>query len=511
MILKGERCYWRSLCVLFLVAAVLGASVSAQQQEAEEDNVTKEPNVTEKKNVTEVHFQPKEVKLLQEGKTAEVIWYTNATATIERVWAKMEKWLEAEVANFSEPYDGVPDELDTNTTAFNATNITYYGYININAKFVGFNTLLVELEDEMNNTVARGQMEMTVKLKTDKLTTIFAYITAVLTGIAYFLMGTTIDLNIVKGIAKRPVGPCIGMFCQYILMPLISFGVGLALFPGDSFDDRLLRLGMFLGGCCPGGGASNMWTHLLGGSLDLSIMMTGVSTFISFASLPLWVLSMGPVIISDASFVIPYGDITVTVISLIIPCGIGIALQMKWPGSKLVTICSKIMSPVFAFNISVTFTFGVYAYLYVFTIFDWRMLLAGFLLPALGYTVGSILALIFRQGTPNTIAIGVETGVQNYTIAIIILMLTVSSPAGEIATAMPAAFTLFTPLPLLLLFILRRSYLWIRGRSPHDPKSTDLKDMPKKNSVTKVPAQHNGEDNKGRGHDNLAAELSDKV
>ena len=47
-------------------------------------------------------------------------------------------------------------------------------------------------------------------------------------------------------------------------------------------DEPLYRLGMFMGGCVPGGGASNMWTHLLGGTLDLSIMMTFASTMTAF-------------------------------------------------------------------------------------------------------------------------------------------------------------------------------------------------------------------------------------
>lgn len=32
--------------------------------------------------------------------------------------------------------------------------------------------------------------------------------------------------------------------------------------------------GLFLSGCCPGGGASNVWTSLLGGDLNLSLLMT---------------------------------------------------------------------------------------------------------------------------------------------------------------------------------------------------------------------------------------------
>lgn len=72
---------------------------------------------------------------------------------------------------------------------------------------------------------------------------------------------------------------CVSLVPPNLLFLLqISFLLGLALFP----DDPLLRLGLFLNGSCPGGGASNMWTHLLGGSLDLSIMMTFISTITAF-------------------------------------------------------------------------------------------------------------------------------------------------------------------------------------------------------------------------------------
>jgi predicted Na+-dependent transporter len=38
-------------------------------------------------------------------------------------------------------------------------------------------------------------------------------------------------------------------------------------------------LALFIYGCCPGGSASNNWTILLNGDIDLSAIMTVVSTF----------------------------------------------------------------------------------------------------------------------------------------------------------------------------------------------------------------------------------------
>ena len=46
------------------------------------------------------------------------------------------------------------------------------------------------------------------------------------------------------------------------------------------------RLGLFVTGCSPGGGASNIWTVMFGGNLDLSVTMTAISTFAAFLMMP---------------------------------------------------------------------------------------------------------------------------------------------------------------------------------------------------------------------------------
>lgn len=65
-------------------------------------------------------------------------------------------------------------------------------------------------------------MKMTVLLAYQKLNDIFTWLMAVLVAILYLIMGATLDLEIVKGIIKKPVGPAVGVFCQYVLMPAVS-------------------------------------------------------------------------------------------------------------------------------------------------------------------------------------------------------------------------------------------------------------------------------------------------
>lgn len=43
-----------------------------------------------------------------------------------------------------------------------------------------------------------------------------------------------------------------------------------------------MRLGMFFTGVSPAGGASNIWTVVLGGNINLSITMTTMTTLAAF-------------------------------------------------------------------------------------------------------------------------------------------------------------------------------------------------------------------------------------
>ena len=49
------------------------------------------------------------------------------------------------------------------------------------------------------------------------------------------------------------------------------------------------------------------------------------------ATVPVWVLTMGPLILEGKDFIIPYDQIALIVVSLVIPCGIGIVVQRYLP------------------------------------------------------------------------------------------------------------------------------------------------------------------------------------
>ena len=117
----------------------------------------------------------------------------------------------------------------------------------------------------------------------------FSYSVAILVSLAYVNMGCAMDLEVVRKTLKKPVGPAIGFICQYCLMPLISYALGYIF----ATNSAAMKLGLFVTGVSPGGGASNIWTVMFGGNLDLSVTMTALSTFAAFFMMPLWIFTLG--------------------------------------------------------------------------------------------------------------------------------------------------------------------------------------------------------------------------
>lgn len=106
------------------------------------------------------------------------------------------------------------------------------------------------------------------------------------------------------------------------------------------FEETYLKLGLFIFGCSPGGGASNMWAVLLGGNLNLSITMTFLSTLLSFAAMPFWLYTLGRTIWVDTTTVPPVRSILTTLGSMLIFLGIGLTIKRYVPRLANVSVGS---------------------------------------------------------------------------------------------------------------------------------------------------------------------------
>lgn len=101
------------------------------------------------------------------------------------------------------------------------------------------------------------------------------YITPLL-GIIMFGMGLTVSPSDFREVFRRPKDVAVGVLGQFLIMPLLAFGLakGLQLPPE-------IAVGVILVGCCPGGTASNVMTYLAKGDVPLSVAVTSVTTLLA--------------------------------------------------------------------------------------------------------------------------------------------------------------------------------------------------------------------------------------
>ena len=78
----------------------------------------------------------------------------------------------------------------------------------------------------------------------------------------------------------------------------------------------------------------------------------------------------------------------------------------------------------------------------------WYIIPAAMFLPYFGFLLGYVIARVCRQSVRRAATIAIETGIQDTGIGILLLLATFPTPDGDLATTMPIAVALVTPLPL---------------------------------------------------------------
>ena len=102
-----------------------------------------------------------------------------------------------------------------------------------------------------------------------------------LLGLVMFAMGVTLTGGDFLRVLRRPFPVALGVALQFLLMPLLAWGLAqLAGLPPQ------LAIGLLLVGCSPGGTASNVICYLARGNVALSVSLTMLSTLLAFILTP---------------------------------------------------------------------------------------------------------------------------------------------------------------------------------------------------------------------------------
>jgi bile acid:Na+ symporter, BASS family len=232
-----------------------------------------------------------------------------------------------------------------------------------------------------------------------------------------FIIMLGMGLSLVPADFKRvfayPKAIVTGLTNQLLFLPLLGFGLAsiFTLTPE-------LAVGLIILAACPGGPTSNLITHLAKGDTALSVSLTAVTSLITIFTIP-FIVNLGLDQFMGTTQVIKLNvveTIAQIMVITVIPISIGMLIR-----AKNAPFAHKMNRPV---KIASTIVLAlVIAAIIVkerdnfFSFFEQ----AG--LAALGLNLSSMIigfatAIFFRLNTKQATAIGIETGIQNGTLAI---------------------------------------------------------------------------------------------
>lgn len=251
----------------------------------------------------------------------------------------------------------------------NDSTSTWNAFFDVSGVFLGSTKIYVEIKNKAGVIEKSNEkLDVTILRPQRVIDRMFTYSVIILVSILYINFGAAINVSTISDILRKPVGPAICFVCQFLFMPLIAYGLGLALFP----KAHEMALGLFFTGISPGGGASNMWTLLLGGNINLSIAMTTISTLAAFAMMPIWIFTLGKTIFDRANLGVPYMRISSMAAGLLIPLAVGLAIQRFMP--KTAKVLVRILKPLSLILILFIVVFAIVTNLYIFQLFSWQVI-----------------------------------------------------------------------------------------------------------------------------------------
>lgn len=221
-------------------------------------------------------------------------------------------------------------------------------------------------------------------------------------GTIMLAMGLTLSFEDYRALARLPRALLAGVGLQFVVMPLSGFAIARAmgLEPG-------LAVGLILVACCPGGTASNIVTYIARGNVALSVAMTMASTLAAVVLTPLltgW--------LAGAYVEIDRLNLLVNMVSIVlVPVVLGTLLNRLFPrAAERVSAVLPLVAIVLVIGIVGGIVGGAKVQI---AEHAGVLLLATFLLHAMGFALGYGLARMLGLGEVEARTISIEVGMQN--------------------------------------------------------------------------------------------------
>ncbi|NOY48704.1 MAG: bile acid:sodium symporter family protein [Chlorobi bacterium] len=240
-------------------------------------------------------------------------------------------------------------------------------------------------------------------------------------ALAVVMFGVALGITIddFKRLLKQPKLVMVGVLLQFVLLPLLTFGLVILIKPQPS-----IALGMIMVAACPGGNISNFMTHLAKGNTALSVSLTAFATFLAIVMTPFNFEFYGNLYPPTAQLlktvaIAPLDLVKVVLMILGLPLFFGMLLRHK--NESLALKLSKLLKPlsivVFVGIVVIAFSNNID----VFNNYIHHVLYIGIGHNILAILLGFVVAKLFRLSFINQKTLAIETGIQNSGLGLLLI------------------------------------------------------------------------------------------
>jgi bile acid:Na+ symporter, BASS family len=257
-------------------------------------------------------------------------------------------------------------------------------------------------------------------------------------GVIMLGLGLSLTIDDFKRVVQYPKAILIGLISQMIILPVICFFI-VRLF-GLSPE---LAVGLMLLAASPGGPTANLYSHLYKGDVALNISLTAVNSLISLFTLP-FIVNFAIDYFLNSGQVIPmqFKKVIEVFAIVLIPVSFGMLLKAKFPAlSVKLNKPVKVLSALFLVLIIAGVVYqereNILSY---FQMVGTAALVFNILSMAVGYYLPKLL----KTGEKQAIAVGMEIGIHNGTLAIYIALSVIGNSMMSVPPAIYSLIMFFT-------------------------------------------------------------------
>ncbi len=257
-------------------------------------------------------------------------------------------------------------------------------------------------------------------------------------GVIMLGLGLSLKLSDFTRIFKFPKAAFVGLFCQMIVLPAVCFFVAKAF----SLSPEM-AVGLMLLSASPGGATANLYSHLSKGDVALNITLTAVNSLLTLFTMPL-IVSLSLQYFMDEGQYVPMQFKKIIEVFLIVltPVVIGMFINKQFPQvSAMLSKPVKILSALFLAAVIILATLQEKDKMGDFFL---QVGFAALAFNILSLTLGYFIPRFVKLSKREAIAIGMEIGIHNGTLAIYLAVSVLSSTVMAIPAAVYSLIMFFT-------------------------------------------------------------------